>query len=409
MAALILGLASNRKSLRGVESLSAWMSSTVQRMFGIRGRISDTTLSEGLAHGCPHSLHRCLVRLNLAEQRRGNLCPHYGLPCSVVALDGKHQATLSYGDLLRIARRISTESNIEWTAQALRHLFGTHHPNVQIVEKDGRIHGLVRYHRVTLTSHPSHPCMLLEPIPGDGNEVGQAPATLRALFKAYRNTSLCDIITADAGNTSIAVVETILAAGKRYLLAIKGNQPETEKEADRIFATMGGPSFSSPTGKVRGRRVTHHLTVAEIPDGTPNFPSARAFLRVQRHVTKPDGEMVSNDYRTFITNVVPTQMPMKTLLALVRSHWRCENNGHWTSDTILGEDKKRVRYARGPRRIAVVAICRMIAQNILGQLRVQSRQSGTAHISWEDILFHVVRALTGAVRHRSTKEIVVCP
>src|SRR5699024_8686769 len=106
ITAVVLGMASNLTSLRDVESMTTALSSTIRRMFGIYGRISDTTLSEGLLSASPHQLHQALVRLVLAEHRRGNLQPSPDLPGSVVALDGKHQATLSHGDLLRIARTL---------------------------------------------------------------------------------------------------------------------------------------------------------------------------------------------------------------------------------------------------------------------------------------------------------------
>jgi hypothetical protein len=86
------------------------------------------------------------------------------------------------------------------------------------------------------------------------------------------------------------------------------------------------------------------------------------------------------------------------MMALVRSHWRCENNGQCASDAALGEDKRCVPFARTPHGIAVIAIGRMIAQNILGQLHNLSRTQGDrSRPNWRDTIFHVLRALTGAV------------
>lgn len=409
IAAVVLGTTANLTSLRDVESMTSVLSSTVRRMFGIRGRISDTTLSEGLQSACPHQLHRSLVKLVLAEQRRGNLRPTADLPGSVVALDGKHQATLSQGDLLRVAQSLCGDPSRALDVDAIERLVTGAYPYVQVCRADdGQCWGLIRYHRVTLTSHPSHPCVLLEPIPGDTNEIGQAPKTLRTLLRAYRGSRLIDIITADAGNTSSEVARVIAASGKRYLLALKGNQPETEAEARRL---LGGaePALSSATVKVRGQRVTHHVYIADVSGGLVNFTSASALVRVRREVTRADKTLVSNDSRYFVTNIDPERVSAKKMMALVRSHWRCENNGHWTSDAILGEDKRRVRFARTPHRIAVVALCRMIAQNILGQLRHLSRKTQSReNPSWREVIFHVIRALMGAVRHRSTFEVAVC-
>lgn len=409
ISVVVLGLASNRTALRGVETLTTGLSTTVRKMFGIQRRMSDTTLSEALAHVDTNALHRCLVHLNLGEHRRGNLRPCASLPGSVVALDGKHQATLSHADLLRLARSVAPEPARVWDAAAIGRVMQKHYPNIQVqVLADGGCRGLIRNHRVTLTSHPSAPCLALVPIPGDTNEVGQAPATLRKLFADYRNSSLIDIVTADAGNTSAEVARVIVAAGKHYLLALKGNQPEAEREAHRLL-DHAEPVLVSPIEKVRGRRERRRLFVADVTGQLLNFPSARRVIRVQRCVTDPDGRVLSDDSRYFVCNLDPDRVSHEQLLALVRSHWHCENNGHLVSDAILGEDKRRLRFAATPARIEAVAICRMIAQNILGFLRALSRAAGNLKMpSWRDLIFHVERALVGAVRHRSTHEIVVC-
>ena len=410
IAAVVLGIAGNRTALRGVESLTAVLSTTVSRMFSIRGRISDTTLSEGLEHADPRQLHRCLVRLVLAEQRRGNLCPSEDLPGSVVAIDGKHQATLTHQDLVRVARKLCGDAKRELDVDAIKRLVTGAFPYVQICGDDnGKCWGLIRYHRATLTSHPSHPCVLLEPIPGDTNEIGQAPDTIRALVRTYARSRLVDIITTDAGNTSSEVARVIAAAGKRYVLALKESQPSTEAEAHRLLDRIA-PALSTDVEKVRGQRVNHHIYLADVTGGLVNFASARSLVRVRRTVTLPDGTPVSDDSRYFVSNIDIETVSARQMMALVRSHWRCENNGHWTSDAILGEDKRRVRFARTPHRIAVVALCRMIAQNILGQLRNLSRTPGSLQKpSWSDTILHVIRALTGAVRHRSTFEVAVFP
>ena len=410
MSAVVLGLSSNCTSLRGVEALTHVLSSTVRRMFSLRGRISDTTLSEGLENVCPAELHRCMVRMVLAEHRRGNLRPTADLPGSVVALDGKHQATLSHSDLLRLARRISADRGRVWDAEAIRRVVTGAFPNVQVcIDERGQCRGLMRYHRVTLTSAPSHPCLWLEPIPGDTNEVGHAVATIRAMLRAYAGTRLIDIITADAGNTSAAVAREIDAAGKRYLLALKRNQPEAEAEAHRLL-DHAEPDHVSTIEKVRGQRVCHRIYLADVTGSLLNIPSARSLVRVRRTVTRPDGAALSDDNRYFVSNIDLQSTTARSTMALVRSHWRCENNGHWTSDAILGEDRRRVRFARTPHRIAATAICRMIAQNILGLLRSLSRTPGSGtRPSWRDTIFHTIRALTGAVRHRSIFEVAVFP
>lgn len=409
LAVVVLGLATCRTALRGVETLTTGLSTTIRDMFGIRRRMSDTTLSEALELADLDALHRCMVRQVVSEHRRGNLRPMASLPGSVVALDGKHQASLSHGELLQLAKAIDPQVARVWDAPAIQRVVQGEYSEVQVqILADGTCRGLIRYHRVTLTSHPSFPCLALVSIPGNTNEVGQAPETLRKLFADYRNSALVDIVTADAGNTSAEVARVVVDAGKHYLLALKGNQPETEREAHRLLDDADAV-LVEPVERVRGQRVQRRLYVAKVTGQLLNFPSARLLLRVRRTVTRPDGSIVSDDSRYFVCSLDPARVSHEELLELVRSHWRCENNGHLVSDAILGEDKRRLRFGRTPQRIAAVALCRMIGQNLLGQLRALSRAPGNLKMpSWRDLIFHLERALVGAVRHRSNHEIVVC-
>lgn len=216
IGSVTLGLACNLTAFRDVESMMSVWSSTVRRMFGIRGRISDTTMAEGLESASPRQLHDCLVRMNLAEHRRGNLQPARNLPGSVVALHGKHQATLSHHDLQLAARKVLQDSERPLDSDDIERVVAGAFPDVQVCRHDdGRRYGLFRYHRVTLTSPPGHPCLLLEPIPGRINEIGQAPDTIRRRLREYQHSTLIDIITADAGNTSSDVARLIAAVNKR--------------------------------------------------------------------------------------------------------------------------------------------------------------------------------------------------
>jgi hypothetical protein len=90
-------------------------------------------------------------------------------------------------------------------------------------------------------------------------------------------------------------------------------------------------------------------------------------------VEQPNGS-VSEGNRYFVTNLPTGRLKASGWLTLVRMHWRCENNGHWTADLVWKEDAKRTPWITSPQAVYALAILRMIALNILAVLRSMSRQ-----------------------------------
>lgn len=77
--------------------------------------------------------------------------------------------------------------------------------------------------------------------------------------------------------------------------------------------------------------------------------------------------------RYFVTSVAADQMQGEHALELARTHWRCENEGHWTADAIWDEDARRTPWTQHPNGVLVVGLMRMMAINMLAVLRALSR------------------------------------
>jgi hypothetical protein len=65
-----------------------------------------------------------------------------------------------------------------------------------------------------------------------------------------------------------------------------------------------------------------------------------------------------------ITSLPPERANAVTLLALLRTHWRIENELHYVRDVTLGEDACRVRSGNAPQALAAIrnAVVHLLAQ-----------------------------------------------
>ena len=91
---------------------------------------------------------------------------------------------------------------------------------------------------------------------------------------------------------------------------------------------------------------------------------------------------------------VPGKLDGRGWLTLVRMHWRCENEGHWTADVVCKEDARRNPWIRVPQAVYALSLLRMIALNILAVLRRMSRRGYTSRsIPWREVARLVYFAL----------------
>ena len=344
---LMLGVVSAARSLRDVEALTASLLPRVRRETTIDGRFSDTKLRDTLLAVEPGEVRECLHRQVKAEHRRGNLAP-VRLPIGVAAIDGKGLGKLDSWD----------------------------HPDIQKVSPVGQMpYGLARVHRTHLVSAKGTVCIDQRPIPGDTNEIGAVCEYTRELIEIYKRTGLFEVITADAGNSSLAHGTLINEADLGYMLAIKENVGDIYQEALRLLANR--PSAEAEVEVVRrekGARVTHRLWRVSLRGGYLKWNHARQLVRVQRVVEK-EGEEPEEGNRYFVSNLVPGRLNGAQWLILVRMHWRCENEGHWTADVVWKEDARRVPWIRVPAAVYVTSMLRMIGLNILAVLRSLSRRT----------------------------------
>jgi hypothetical protein len=357
MMALALGAVTALRSLRAVEALTAGLALPVRRRSRIPGRISDTKLRDTLLGLRPEEVRRALHRQVKAEHRRGNLVPTR-LPFGVVAIDGKGLGKLD-----------------DWG-----------HPDIQPIRPEGkRPYGLARVHRAHLVSSSATVCLDERPIPGRTNELGAACAFTEELIGAYRRTELFEVISADAGNTSLKHASLIHGHDLGYVLAVKEPLAELYREALRLLGGLAhNEAETVETRHERGCRITHRL-YRVTTRGFLGWTHTRQLVRVERTVESKSGE-INFGNRYFVTNLVPGRLDGRGWLTLVRMHWRCENEGHWTADVVWKEDARRTPWIRVPHAVYALSLLRMIALNILAVLRRMSRREYTSRpIPWREV------------------------
>ena len=206
-----------------------------------------------------------------------------------------------------------------------------------------------------------------EAVSDKSNEITAIPLLLQRLELAGA------LVTIDAMGTQTAIGQAILDRGGDYLLALKGNRPETFASVEELFAS---PPPDIPIGthktvdgehgriETRTHRVCHQvgwLFSDRRYSGEPRFPGL-AMVGVVESTTERAGK-VEREVRHYLCSA---KLDADTFARAVRSHWDIENRLHWVLDVVFRDDLARLRTGHGPANMAVV---KHMALNLLAQAR----------------------------------------
>lgn len=177
---------------------------------------------------------------------------------------------------------------------------------------------------------------------GEG-EVTTAPRLLKVLDLQGK------IVTGDAEFAQRDLSLQIVAGGGDYVWKVKGNQPTLEADIARVFAPAppAQPGFSNPKPDFRtaeqinaghGRIEKRTVTTSRLLKGYSDWPHVEQVFKYETDITdKKTGERTQR-LCYGITSLTPTEASAQRLLALVRGHWRIENQLHYRRDVCLQED-----------------------------------------------------------------------
>jgi len=396
LTALMCAMVTRARSLRTVEQRTAQMARKLGSWLGVKRRIADNTFGKVLPRLCLSNLVACLHRLVKAEHRRGNLTPTR-LEVGTIAIDGKNVATLRWHDLCRVLKLEQGEA----TFAQVKALLAEHHPEAQLCQPEhGEPYALMRVHTVTLISSAAAVCVHQRPIPGHTNENGAMPDLLEELKDAYGRTRLFELLTTDAGNTSLGAATRTIDAGWGYFAQIKSVHGELHAEAVRVLARRRkARARASYADTQNGQTVTYHVWCYDLSEhGWLGWTHARQLVRVQRTAENPNTGKTSVGNRYYVTSMTPDRLGPRDALNISRAHWRCEDETHWTADAELQEDRRRLAWSRHPHGVLVVSVIRMMALAILAVARRLSRMGYSQEApSWAQVAEHFLLQLCDSI------------
>lgn len=235
--------------------------------------------------------------------------------------------------------------------------------------------------------------------------MGVLPQVMQELRAAYGD-ALFRLVTADAGMASEANARLLheeMRVG--YLFALKENQPDLLSHAEGLLGHLPHALAQGHTRERIGQlRHVRRVWLVREDEGVNAWTHARTVLRVEYQVTTLDGDVKSTLNRYFVSNERAGRFTPEQWLAVVRAHWRVENDGHKTLDVVLGEDDHP--WIRDPRGMLVLQLLRRIACNALNTLRLVTLRPRTrsSHrkrlVEWSHLLGALRRALLAAAEHQ---------
>ena len=183
------------------------------------------------------------------------------------------------------------------------------------------------FETVTLVSHAGHP-LASRCCRDEGGEV----AATRALLEDV-DVRGC-LITLEALHTTRDNERTIIEThGADYLLAVKGNCPETfaaltTLDWNAAAVRHHGAEPEQGHGRIDARRID----VQTLPPRTLAFDKAQQVFRVTRERTDLKTGETSEETAFGITSVPEDRADPERLLAWNRGHWQIENGNHYRRD-----------------------------------------------------------------------------
>jgi predicted transposase YbfD/YdcC len=187
------------------------------------------------------------------------------------------------------------------------------------------------------------------------NEIATAPQVLAERVGSGM------VITTDALLTQRSLAAQIVAQGGDYLLMVKGNQPQLQREIGEIFALAPweAPGSAAPyhqwrsLDKGHGRLETRHLEATALLNDWLAWPAVGQVLkRTCRRVHLASG--VVEEAVTYGVTSLPFGTELAAIAALWRGHWSIENTVHYVRDVTLRADAGQAYRGNTPHVLAAL-------------------------------------------------------
>jgi hypothetical protein len=365
---LFIGLLAGCRTLERVERLTDQLSGGWRQSFGIDQRIADTTLYD-CAGQLDGKSFRPLLHAQIKEELRSKRWLADALPIGVAAIDGKTLATGAAG----------------------------FHPQAQTSHTDdGRPYGNLRALRAVLISSTRQPCLDQALIPPDTNEMGFFERYWSEFLSAYGHTGLVEAVSLDSGFASLHNANLIDGRGKAYVIALKKNQPELYKEAEKLLGRVYNgikhdfvrdPEAQTAWEPYQGDLVRRSFFRHKDIEGYLGWTHLKQVWLVVQERKDPQGR-IGVEYRYFITSLLWKRLTATQCLRLVRLHWGIENGCNWALDVQWFEDSKA--WSGQGKAVEALSWLRLMAYNLVQMLRHGVlRGDRKEPLSWQDVFDEV--------------------
>lgn len=197
------------------------------------------------------------------------------------------------------------------------------------------------------------------------NEITAIPELLKLL-----EVKNC-IITLDAMGCQTEIVERIVEKGADYVIALKKNQgglyddviPFLDALEKNSASDEGNYEYFETIEKDHGRIETRRYWTLPTSEWLiKTHPAWKQFNSIALVISQRNiNGLISTENRYYISSL---KTGAKRFANAIRSHWKIENQFHWTLDVAFREDLSRIRKDFSPQNFAVL---RHIALNLIKQ------------------------------------------
>src|SRR6185295_15609068 len=187
---------------------------------------------------------------------------------------------------------------------------------------DGQPQYAFRVLNASLISAAAPVCIDQMPVPAHTNEMASFQPFVSGLIAAYGRSSLFELLVTDSGSTSESNARFVDDLQLGYVMALKGNQPELEREARRVMAvrTLGEPDAQTDWESDSSRGVIQQqIFRSDEMAGWGSWSHLRQVWLVRvlsRPVRGGHGPIHILEERLYVTNLVPGRLKAQHCLAL---------------------------------------------------------------------------------------------
>lgn len=195
-------------------------------------------------------------------------------------------------------------------------------------------------------------------IPVDQVAVGEGGAEIPGGQAVLAGQDLRGIlVTGDALHCQRRTCRMVVAQGGHYLIAVRGNQPELQRDIEAVFTTPPTADWSPIRDRWDHRGYSHgrlEERVLEVSSEVAwlDWPGAVQVLRRQYWRYDPATRKEERVVSYGITSLPPAAADAAALRAYWRKHWAIENGLHWVKDALLREDACQVTQTGGAAALA---------------------------------------------------------